>query len=93
MLAVILSLNYELNCTTPYEAFKALYKNMNGQSWVKGKNWLKSTKYCNYEGVKCDTNEKVIELDLRGFGITEPFSNEIACFTDLKSLLASDNNI
>lgn len=82
----------QLECGSTTESLRALYRKLDGENWQKGGNWFQGSDYCAFEGVKCE-GPKIIELDLSGFGINRPFPDEIACFTDLKSLLANGNAI
>mmetsp|Transcript_4343 Transcript_4343/g.6736 ORF Transcript_4343/g.6736 Transcript_4343/m.6736 type:complete len:2041 (+) Transcript_4343:1014-7136(+) len=69
-----------------------LYKKTGGRYWKKQDGWNEpNTHYCNYTGVSCDSEDKVDQLDLIGFGLqgTVPF----AIFTLEKlRLLALTNN-
>ncbi|CAJ1959537.1 unnamed protein product [Cylindrotheca closterium] len=64
-----------------------------GDRWVTYTNWLSDTSHCQWHGVVCDENNKVLEVDLNNNGLKGQLPSELQMLTALTKLDLSNNNI
>jgi len=46
------------------QALIDLYNSTNGSNWQRKENWLSDRSICEWQGVKCDSNQQVVTLSL-----------------------------
>ncbi len=90
-------------CSMPlhpdYPALMALYNSTGGATWTKNTGWkegklgTKCDPCKSWYGVKCDANNRVVELALNDNKLNGPIPSEISGLSQLKKFIAYSNNI
>ena len=71
----------------------ALYHSTGGASWDANTNWLSDRPIGEWHGVTTDSNGRVIELSLRGNGLTGEIPPELGDLSNLTDLGLNDNGL
>ena len=69
-LSLMFSLTTVLTCTTELEALLNIYDANGGEDWTGASKWDTNVTYCDWEGVTCNRENYVVELNLSTFGLT-----------------------
>ena len=91
-LSLLIALTTTTGCSekelTDRDVLMLIYKNNNGEKWTEfaKKNWGSELPLKDWNGVKTNENERVIELTVGNDSITGIFPEEIGLLTELKSL-------
>eukprot|EP00984_Skeletonema_dohrnii_P029512 scaffold20215_cov147-Skeletonema_dohrnii-CCMP3373.AAC.1 len=81
-------------CPPERNALRDFYDSTKGAEWTDGSLWLDEYKSCcDWKGVTCDDDNRVIKLELRNNGLSGRLSNSIGDLTFIKVLDLSDNDI
>lgn len=88
------SCTFTLTLTNPdYDALLALYNSTNGPGWNNNSGWGTGCNVCNWHGVTCNGNGRVIFLDLNSNNLTGTIPTDIGNVTYLEELNLGGNNI
>lgn len=82
-----------LDCHPDYEALAALYVSTNGDNWTRSTGWLTDCDVCDWEGVSCSAQGRVISLNLGGNNLDGVLPAEIGGLTNISTLGLSVNSI
>eukprot|EP00586_Coscinodiscus_wailesii_P016495 CAMPEP_0172496614 /NCGR_PEP_ID=MMETSP1066-20121228/90098_1 /TAXON_ID=671091 /ORGANISM="Coscinodiscus wailesii, Strain CCMP2513" /LENGTH=689 /DNA_ID=CAMNT_0013268993 /DNA_START=143 /DNA_END=2209 /DNA_ORIENTATION=+ len=76
-----------------HEILKSFYDGTSGQSWGEG-SWVDdSVPICEKEGITCDSQQRIIEINLRGKDLSGTISEDLGYLQHLKSLVLADNSL
>jgi len=72
-----------------------IYDKMGGEQWTGlSVEWKsESNTYCDFSGIKCDSKENIIAIDLKGLNVRGQIPEEIGFLRYLESLDLSDNHL
>jgi len=70
-----------------------LWYGLGGENWKNRKNYASDLVTCSWDGVSCDTNGIVIEIDLGDNNLVGRLPSEIGFFPNLQSLVLERNEI
>lgn len=76
-----------------YDALMALYNSTNGLNWNAHTNWGGPCSVCEWGGVYCDGNGRVVGLNLGANNMTGPLPPEIGDLDQLQYLYLYENNL
>ena len=80
-------------CTNERDALLAIFNADGGNFWVGANLWATNAPVCAWQGVTCNQNGNVIELNLTGFNVTGQLPDDIQCLPFLKALALSNNSM
>jgi hypothetical protein len=83
----------KFNTTTDKLALENMYKTMNGPHWKYSYGWMSKVSVCTWDGVKCDSDSRVVDLNLENGNLTGKLQVAIANLTRLKKLNLRLNSI
>lgn len=85
----------KFNTTTDKLALEYIYKTMNGPHWRTGYayGWMTKVSICTWQGVKCDSDSRVMDLNLENTNLTGRIPEVLANLTHLKKLNFHSNSI
>ena len=76
-----------------FTALAQLFDLTNGPNWTNNTGWLTDCDPCNWYGITCDGNGRVIDIILQVNNLTGPLPQEITQLTYLRNLHLGVNNI
>ncbi len=80
-------------CDHPdYNALMSLFQGLNGQNWTNKTGWLEACDPCNWYGIACDVNERVVGLDLKNNNLSGQIPDDFI-FSEIRQIDFSSNNI
>ena len=81
-------------CPTERNVLKEFYLSAKGSEWTDSANWIDPYKgHCSWQGITCDSNGAVVELNLASNGLSGKLTTEIVSLPSLEVLDLSDNDI
>ncbi|QIP16608.1 hypothetical protein G8759_30195 [Spirosoma aureum] len=76
-----------------YAPLAALFIATNGDKWRRSANWMSGCSPCNWFGVTCDNNGRVVSLDLKSNQLSGTLPASLSELTHLKYLDLSENGL
>mmetsp|Transcript_3764 Transcript_3764/g.5459 ORF Transcript_3764/g.5459 Transcript_3764/m.5459 type:complete len:288 (-) Transcript_3764:1461-2324(-) len=71
-----------------------LYETAGGQSWRRQQNWNNKTlSVCEWQGIKCNANGLVSEINLKNNGLIGPLVSDVGLMKELHTIEFSKNNL
>ncbi len=88
----------DLPCSSVRDSLISFYNASNGPSWTNRGGWEagavgQNCDYCNWEGVTCNSEDKIVQLNLRNNNLTGVMSTALQELEDLFYLDLSNNSI
>jgi Leucine-rich repeat (LRR) protein len=74
-------------------ALEAIYNSLGGPDWSDSELWMENDLICEWYGVICDDDERVIELELEDNNLQGDVPTEIYDLTELKTINLKKNKI
>lgn len=84
-------LNCDPTCDPNYEALAAIYNSTDGDNWTDNTGWLEDCDVCNWAGVNCDADGRVIQLNLNDNNLNGTLPDRMDELTDLEWFFALSN--
>ena len=88
-----LAITYKNNTHPDLPTLSSIYNALGGSSWKKSDNWLDGCDPCDWLGVTCNAEGRVIGLDLSNNGLSGSLPPEIGQLTELQNLDLGQNKI
>ena len=81
-------------CTHPdYATLDSLFNKLDGDNWTNKTGWLTDCDPCNWHGILCDADNRVISLDLQVNNLSGTLPPEISELTYLRNIWLGVNQI
>ena len=85
-------------CSPDFDALMALYTSTGGANWTNNTGWAEGAAgtdcdVCDWEGITCNSNGRVITINLGNNNLTGTIPNEIGQLTELDRLALSSNSL
>ncbi len=88
-----LAITYKNTTHPDLPALSSIYNALGGSTWKKSDNWLTSCDPCDWLGVTCNAEGRVIGLDLSNNGLSGTLPPEMGQLTELQNLDLGQNKI
>ena len=82
-----------LNHATERGVLLSIFSSTGGVSWISHQNWNTTKHICEWEGVMCNRNGNVTELNLSSHGLLGKLPEDISSLLWLRSLDISNNSL
>ena len=92
-IADIGAFEYPLCNHLDFQTLQAIFFQTNGNSWTNKIGWLSDCDPCNWYGIQCDSNNRVISLNLSNNNLSQGFPDSVLHLTHLTDLDISTNSL
>ncbi len=83
----------EGNTKIDYNALAALYFSTGGAEWLDNSGWLTECDVCDWYGITCDSDKRIIEIKLPNNGLTGGLNGEIFGISTVEKIDLSNNSL
>jgi Leucine-rich repeat (LRR) protein len=90
---VLVFLRVYLSLADDEQALLQFYSDCKGTEWVTPWDTSNTSLYCSYFGITCDTNDRVVRLNMSSNHVECPFPASLCELTNLEALDLSDNSL